>query len=70
MNASATYRAFILRMWTEERDTQDRARSPWRFSLEPISTTEEARPDRPQRRGFANVDELLGYLLETMGLSP
>ncbi len=57
----STYRAFILRMWTEQ-DTFDAMSPPlWRFSLESIGTQEEP---SSERRGFASVEELLAYVQE------
>jgi len=54
-----TYRAFILRMWTEEDALEAAPESAWRFSLERIRAPEET---PPERRGFVSTEELLTYL--------
>jgi len=48
------YRSFLLRLWQVD---EDRKRA-WRFSLE--------RPLSGERKGFANLGELLTFLHEEM----
>jgi len=59
MTIPTGYRAFILRMWTEEDALDAAPEPPWRFSLERIGTQAES---SPERRGFASAEELLVYL--------
>lgn len=62
------YRAFILWMWAEANDlAQMSAASSWRFSLESIVAGDEP---RPERRGFADAEELLAYLQAEMRVHP
>ena len=51
--ATASYRAFLLRLWREPGQTQADV-SIWRFSLESTSYTE--------RIGFASLEELVAFL--------
>ena len=51
-NEGRGYRSFLLRLW--QVDTEDKR--AWRFSLE--------NPVTGERRGFANLGELLVFLLD------
>ena len=59
MTIPTGYRAFILRMWTEEDALDAAPEPPWRFSLERIGTQDAT---AAERRGFASAEELLAYV--------
>lgn len=51
-NEGRGYRSFLLRLWSVDLD----GKRAWRFSLE--------NPVTGERRGFANLGELLVFLLD------
>ena len=51
------YRAYLLRCWQERREHADLP-GTWRFSLED--------PHTGQRRGFADLEALVGFLRQDM----
>ena len=52
------YQVYLLRIW-RERPPAPGHPAAWRFSLEDVSTH--------RRRGFANLDSMVGFLQELTG---
>ena len=55
--SGGNYRAFLLRCWQDEEDGEPR----WRFTLVEAG-------DEGSKRGFASLEEVVGFLQEELGI--